>query len=109
MQLSSVSSLRRVAEPVLKQLRCLRQQQQQSAEQQEHDYFRLLQNPCRCGLRALVPSGNEELSPVDLDMNLVQNLLASYEAQEGLPGPVGNLFGMMGVHLPHEGRERPSM
>lgn len=39
---------------------------------------------------------------MDLDLNLVQNLLASYEAQEGLPGPVGNLFGMMGLHLPTE-------
>lgn len=49
----------------------------------------------------------EELAPLDLDMNLVQNLLASYEAQEGLPGPVGNLFGMMGLNLPHEGRGEP--
>ena len=42
----------------------------------------------------------EELMPVDVDLNLVQNLLASYEAQEGLAGPVGNLAGMLGLQMP---------
>lgn len=42
----------------------------------------------------------EELMPVDVDLNLVQNLLASYEAQEGLAGPVGNLAGMLGLQIP---------
>lgn len=35
-------------------------------------------------------------------MNLVENLLASFAAQEGLPGPVGNLAGMMGLQLPSQ-------
>lgn len=43
----------------------------------------------------------EELRPVDLDMNLVQNLLQSYAAQEGLAGPAGNLAGLLGLQLPH--------
>ena len=36
----------------------------------------------------------------DLDVNLVQNLLASYSAQGGLPGPISNLLGIMGMSLP---------
>jgi hypothetical protein len=36
----------------------------------------------------------------DLDVNLVQNLLASYSAQGGLPGPISNLLGVMGMQLP---------
>ena len=40
--------------------------------------------------------------PVDVDLNLVQNLLASYEAQEGLAGPVGNLAGMLGLQMPNQ-------
>lgn len=37
--------------------------------------------------------------PVDLDMNLVQNLLSSYQAQEGMPGPSSNLAGLLGLQL----------
>ncbi len=44
----------------------------------------------------------EELRPVDIDLNLVQNLLASYSGQQGLPGPVSNLMGLMGLHLPDD-------
>ncbi len=40
--------------------------------------------------------------PVDLDLNLVQNLLASYSSQEGLAGPVTNLIGGMGLTLPDD-------
>lgn len=56
------------------------------------------------------PEGNAEaplhdndadLKPVDLDTNLVQNLLQSYAAQEGLAGPAGNLAGLLGLKLPH--------
>lgn len=45
---------------------------------------------------------DEELQPVDIDLNLVQNLLASYAGQQGLPGPVSNLAGLMGLHLPDD-------
>lgn len=45
------------------------------------------------------------LQPVDVDLNLVQNLLASYGAQEGLPGPAGNLAAALGLqmHLEEQG------
>ena len=46
------------------------------------------------------------MAPVDVDMNLVQNLLASYDAQQGLAGPVGNLAGMLGLQLPGRGRHQ---
>ncbi len=42
----------------------------------------------------------QELQPVDLDVNLVENLLASYAGQQGLPGPASNLAGLMGISLP---------
>ena len=38
--------------------------------------------------------------PVDLDLNLVSSLLESYASQEGLPGPAGNLVGMLGLKMP---------
>ena len=44
----------------------------------------------------------EELRPVDIDLNLVQNLLASYSGQQGLPGPASNLVGLLGLHLPDD-------
>ncbi|EIE25091.1 SGT1-domain-containing protein, partial [Coccomyxa subellipsoidea C-169] len=49
-----------------------------------------------------VEEEEEELRPVDIDLNLVQNLLASYSGQQGLPGPVSNLMGLMGLHLPDD-------
>lgn len=33
-------------------------------------------------------------------MNTVKNLLESYGAQEGLPGPTSNILGSMGVIIP---------
>jgi len=44
----------------------------------------------------------EALQPVDVDLNLVQNLLASYAGQHGLPGPASNLAGLLGLRLPDE-------
>ncbi|XP_034993927.1 protein ecdysoneless homolog [Zootoca vivipara] len=41
-----------------------------------------------------------DLAPVDIDLNLVTNLLESYNAQAGLAGPASNLLQSMGVHLP---------
>ncbi|KAI9031173.1 SGT1 protein-domain-containing protein [Hyaloraphidium curvatum] len=40
---------------------------------------------------------NGELPPVNLDYNLVKNLLESFHAQEGLPGPATGLLGGLGV------------
>jgi hypothetical protein len=41
-----------------------------------------------------------QLRPLDLDVNLVSSLLASYGEQAGLPGPAGSLAGLLGVELP---------
>uniref|UniRef100_A0A8C8BUY9 Ecdysoneless cell cycle regulator n=1 Tax=Otus sunia TaxID=257818 RepID=A0A8C8BUY9_9STRI len=41
-----------------------------------------------------------ELTPIDVDMNLVANLLESYSAQSGLAGPTSNILQSMGVRLP---------
>ena len=38
--------------------------------------------------------------PVSLDLNLVKNLLASYDAQDGFSGPVSNMLSSMGLSLP---------
>lgn len=61
-------------------------------------------------LPAQPPSGSSahELQPLDVDVNLVQSLLASYGAQEGLPGPAGNLAGALGLHLQQAARQATS-
>lgn len=48
---------------------------------------------------------DSELRPVDLDLNLVNNLLESFASQQGLPGPASNLAGMLGLSLPKETRQ----
>ncbi|CAO2163186.1 unnamed protein product [Urochloa humidicola] len=40
-----------------------------------------------------------EMTPVDVDLNLVESILNSYSSQQGLPGPASNLLGLMGVKL----------
>ncbi|KAJ6657754.1 hypothetical protein lerEdw1_001941 [Lerista edwardsae] len=40
------------------------------------------------------------LTPVDIDLNLVTNLLESYHAQAGLAGPTSTILENMGVRLP---------
>ena len=37
---------------------------------------------------------------VDIDFNLARNLLESFKGQAGMPGPTGNLMGLMGLRLP---------
>ena len=44
--------------------------------------------------------GGKQLDRVQLDLDVVENLLKSYDAQEGLPGPVSNMLRSMGIHLP---------
>ncbi len=39
-------------------------------------------------------------APVDVDFNLVQNLISSYEAQQGQAGPTGSLLASLGLRLP---------
>ncbi|XP_078284511.1 protein ecdysoneless homolog [Rhinoraja longicauda] len=43
---------------------------------------------------------NLNILPVDVDLNLVENLLESYSSQAGLPGPTSNILQSMGLRLP---------
>ena len=47
-------------------------------------------------------AGQDSLTPVDLDLNLVQSLLESYSSQHGLPGPASNIAGLLGLTLPDD-------
>jgi hypothetical protein len=51
---------------------------------------------------------DEDEAPVAVDLNLVKNLLSSYNAQGGLPGPASNLLGMLGLDLPDNDEEDDS-
>ncbi|KAM3606202.1 uncharacterized protein V6R79_012431 [Siganus canaliculatus] len=42
----------------------------------------------------------EEIQPLDIDLNLVTNLLESLSCQAGLAGPASNLLQSLGLHLP---------
>ncbi|KAF4102097.1 protein ecdysoneless homolog [Onychostoma macrolepis] len=42
----------------------------------------------------------EEIQPLDLDLNLVSNLLESLASQAGLAGPASNLLQSLGIHIP---------
>uniref|UniRef100_A0A669CCF3 Ecdysoneless homolog (Drosophila) n=1 Tax=Oreochromis niloticus TaxID=8128 RepID=A0A669CCF3_ORENI len=42
----------------------------------------------------------EEIQPLDVDVNLVTNLLESLSCQAGLAGPASNLLQSLGIHLP---------
>ncbi|KAI7834846.1 hypothetical protein BX661DRAFT_168045 [Kickxella alabastrina] len=44
---------------------------------------------------------DDDMLDVDVDLNLVDNIVQSFRAQEGLPGPAGTMLGHFGVHLPH--------
>lgn len=48
--------------------------------------------------------GDDEFSPVDVDVNLVKSFLGSFSSQEGLPGPASNLLGLMGLQLPQDNK-----
>ncbi|XP_062286099.1 protein ecdysoneless homolog [Scomber scombrus] len=43
---------------------------------------------------------DEEIQPLDVDLNLVTNLLESLSCQAGLAGPASNLLQSLGIHLP---------
>ena len=49
---------------------------------------------------------------MQLDLEVVSNLLKSYEAQQGLPGPVSNILRSMGIQLPdnldEDEKEKPA-
>lgn len=42
----------------------------------------------------------EDIQPLDLDLNLIANLLESLSCQAGLAGPASNLLQSLGIHLP---------
>ncbi|KAJ2663411.1 hypothetical protein IWW48_001294 [Coemansia sp. RSA 1200] len=42
----------------------------------------------------------DDIVDVDVDLNLVENIVESFRAQEGLPGPAGTMLGQFGIHLP---------
>lgn len=45
-------------------------------------------------------SNNDKDGNVDIDVNLMQNLLESFDAQQGLSGPMSNIIGSLGMDLP---------
>ncbi|XP_037542033.1 protein ecdysoneless homolog [Nematolebias whitei] len=47
-----------------------------------------------------VENAEEEIQPLDIDVNLVTNLLESLSSQAGLAGPASNLLQSLGLHLP---------
>jgi HPt (histidine-containing phosphotransfer) domain-containing protein len=52
---------------------------------------------------AAAAGAEEAAAPVDVDLNLVRSLVESFAAQQGLPGPAGNLAGLLGLQLPAGG------
>ncbi|KAJ2852768.1 hypothetical protein IWW36_000125 [Coemansia brasiliensis] len=40
------------------------------------------------------------LDDVNIDINLVSNIVESFQAQEGLPGPAGTMMGQAGIRMP---------
>lgn len=42
----------------------------------------------------------DEIQPLDVDVNLVTNLLESLSSQAGLAGPASNLLHSLGLRLP---------
>ncbi|EED20305.1 regulatory factor Sgt1, putative [Talaromyces stipitatus ATCC 10500] len=60
--------------------------------------------------------GKQRPMPEDFDfdeedpanIHLVKNLLESLQSQAGMPGPAGNLLGMMGMKMPPDDRKRKS-
>ncbi|KAL6859400.1 hypothetical protein ACP4OV_017659 [Aristida adscensionis] len=49
-------------------------------------------------------AADKEMTPVDVDLNLVESILKSYSSQQGLPGPASNLLGLMGVKVPPDSK-----
>ncbi|XP_055623997.1 protein ecdysoneless [Toxorhynchites rutilus septentrionalis] len=50
----------------------------------------------------------ETFKPVDIDVNTLKNMMESYQAQIGGPGPSANLLGSMGVHVSSASNGGPS-
>uniref|UniRef100_A0A8C7TJQ3 Ecdysoneless homolog (Drosophila) n=1 Tax=Oncorhynchus mykiss TaxID=8022 RepID=A0A8C7TJQ3_ONCMY len=52
------------------------------------------------GQEDLLGEVEEEIQPLNIDLNLVSNLLESLSSQAGLAGPASNLLHSLGIHLP---------
>lgn len=52
------------------------------------------------GKEDLLGEDDEEIQPLNIDLNLVTNLLESLSSQAGLAGPASNLLQSLGIHLP---------
>ncbi|XP_035651946.2 protein ecdysoneless homolog isoform X1 [Oncorhynchus keta] len=52
------------------------------------------------GQEDLLGGDEEEIQPLNIDLNLVTNLLESLSSQAGLAGPASNLLHSLGIHLP---------
>jgi hypothetical protein len=74
--------------------------EEQLRETALHDDFERHQNAGGDEPPASERDASKTLAPVNVDLNLVKSLLASYTAQEGQPGPATNLLSMLGVGLP---------
>ncbi|XP_007545493.1 protein ecdysoneless homolog [Poecilia formosa] len=48
----------------------------------------------------LTEEAEEEIQPLDIDVNLVANLLESLSSQAGLAGPASNLLQSLGIQIP---------
>ena len=48
---------------------------------------------------------DDDFEPVNVDLNLVQNMLESYKSQDGMSGPASNIMGSMGVKIPQDGEQ----
>ncbi|KAG0475183.1 hypothetical protein HPP92_014869 [Vanilla planifolia] len=57
------------------------------------------------GTSKLAEDVDGELTPLDLDINLVQSFLDSFTSQQGLPGPASNLLELMGIKLPADRKD----
>ena len=49
---------------------------------------------------------NDDYDPVDIDQNMSKNMMDSYQAQQGLPGPTTNIMGSMGVKMPSKSNRK---
>lgn len=47
----------------------------------------------------------DEDKPVNVELNLIENVLQSFKGQQGLPGPAGNLLKQFGIALPVDHEE----
>lgn len=53
-------------------------------------------------------SEEKEDAPVDIQLNLIQNILESFKGQQGLPGPTGNLLRQFKIALPLDSNDDAS-